>query len=95
MLAFYLAAPEVENGRRALNVKHGMRRAMKGDYYYYYHAQAVYGSGCRSKADEVSKAVLNELVKYVPLPGMRELNKMVVMDIYKTHQEGNYNERKK
>ena len=29
MLAFYLAAPEVENDRRALNVIHGMRRASK------------------------------------------------------------------
>jgi site-specific DNA recombinase len=29
MLAFYLAAPEVENARRALNVMHGMRRARK------------------------------------------------------------------
>ncbi|WP_198293523.1 recombinase family protein [Algoriphagus resistens] len=29
MLAFYLAAPEVENDRRALNVFHGMRRGLK------------------------------------------------------------------
>lgn len=29
MLAFYLAAPEVENDRRALNTFHGMRRAKK------------------------------------------------------------------
>ncbi len=29
MLAFYLAAPEVENDRRALNTLHGMRRATK------------------------------------------------------------------
>ena len=29
MLAFYLAAPEVENDRRSLNTIHGMRRAMK------------------------------------------------------------------
>lgn len=29
MLAFYLAAPEVENDRRALNVLNGMRRARK------------------------------------------------------------------
>lgn len=29
MLAFYLAAPEVENDRRALNVFHGQRRARK------------------------------------------------------------------
>ena len=33
MLAFYLAAPEVENDRRALNVIQGMRRAMKEGRY--------------------------------------------------------------
>jgi DNA invertase Pin-like site-specific DNA recombinase len=33
MLAFYLASPEVENDRRALNVKHGMRRASKEGRY--------------------------------------------------------------
>ncbi len=33
MLAFYLAAPEVENDRRALNTFHGMRRARKEGRY--------------------------------------------------------------
>ncbi|MGA9638966.1 recombinase family protein [Flavobacterium sp.] len=33
MLAFYLAAPEVENDRRALNTMHGMRRAKKEGRY--------------------------------------------------------------
>ena len=33
MLAIYLAAPEVENDRRALNVLHGMRRAKKEGRY--------------------------------------------------------------
>lgn len=33
MLAFYLAAPEVENDRRALNVFYGMRRARKEGRY--------------------------------------------------------------
>ncbi len=33
MLAFYLAAPEVENDRRALNVMSGMRRAQKEGRY--------------------------------------------------------------
>jgi hypothetical protein len=31
MLTFYLAAPEVENARRALNVCNGMRRTKKED----------------------------------------------------------------
>ena len=33
MLAFYLASPEVENDRRALNIFHGMRRARKEGRY--------------------------------------------------------------
>lgn len=33
MLAFYLAAPEVENDRRALNTFHGLRRAKKEGRY--------------------------------------------------------------
>ncbi|MBA5793492.1 recombinase family protein [Flavobacterium sp. xlx-214] len=33
MLAFYLASPEVENDRRALNIFHGMRRAKKEGRY--------------------------------------------------------------
>lgn len=33
MLAIYLAAPEVENDRRALNILHGMRRARKEGRY--------------------------------------------------------------
>lgn len=35
MLAFFLAAPEVENDRRALNVKDGMMRAMKEGRFVY------------------------------------------------------------
>ena len=48
MLAFYLAAPEVENDRRALNVFHGMRRAKKEGRYV---SQAPVGYANRSKED--------------------------------------------
>jgi site-specific DNA recombinase len=48
MLAFYLAAPEVENDRRALNVFHGMRRAKKEGRYM---SQAPIGYVNRSKED--------------------------------------------
>jgi site-specific DNA recombinase len=50
MLAFYLAAPEVENDRRALNVFYGMRRAKKEGRYV---ATAPYGY--INKADESGK----------------------------------------
>ncbi len=47
MLAFYLAAPEVENDRRALNVKHGMRRArIEGRW------MATAPIGYKNKSDE-------------------------------------------
>ena len=47
MLAFYLAAPEVENDRRALNVFHGMRRARKEGRY-----MGLAPLGYMNKADE-------------------------------------------
>lgn len=58
-------------------------RGRKGGFYYYYHAQHSYGCGCRYKADEVNKLIIEELVKFVPKPGMAELYKMVVIDVYK------------
>lgn len=69
-------------------------KGKKGGYYYYYHAQAVYGCGCRYKADEVNKTILSELVKFIPIPGMNELYKLIVMDVYKQHRGGTFNERK-
>ena len=48
MLAFYLAVPEVENDRRALNVFHGMRRAKKEGRYV---SQAPIGYANRSQED--------------------------------------------
>jgi|SRR5690554_6816463 len=47
MLAFYLAAPEVENDRRALNVFYGMRRAKKEGRY-----MGLAPVGYRNKIDE-------------------------------------------
>ncbi len=47
MLAFYLAAPEVENDRRALNVIHGMRRARKEGRY-----MGLAPIGYKNKTDE-------------------------------------------
>ena len=50
MLAFYLAAPEVENDRRALNVIHGMRRARKEGRY-----MGLAPIGYVNKTDEAGK----------------------------------------
>ena len=50
MLAFYLAAPEVENDRRALNVTHGMRRAKKEGRY-----MGLAPIGYANKTDETGR----------------------------------------
>ena len=50
MLAFYLAAPEVENDRRALNVFYGMRRAKKEGRY-----MGLAPTGYVNKTDEYGK----------------------------------------
>lgn len=48
MLAFYLAVPEVENDRRALNVKDGMHRARKEGRWM---GQAVFGYANKTRED--------------------------------------------
>lgn len=53
MLAFYLAAPEVENDRRALNVTAGMRRAKKEGRW-----MATAPKGYRNARDEQNRKVI-------------------------------------
>lgn len=57
MLAFYLAAPEVENDRRALNVKGGMRRANKEGRYM---GSAPYGYDNKTREDGSKYIAINE-----------------------------------
>src|SRR5258706_6174419 len=56
MLAFYLAAPEVENDRRALNVIHGMRRARKEGRY-----MGLAPIGYTNKTDEAGRKLIAPL----------------------------------
>ncbi|MBN8852766.1 MAG: hypothetical protein BGO55_03335 [Sphingobacteriales bacterium 50-39] len=53
MLAFYLAAPEVENDRRSLNTIAGMRRAMKDGRYV-----TVAPKGYKNTRNEVNKPII-------------------------------------
>lgn len=53
MLAFYLAAPEVENDRRSLNVTNGMRRAKKEGRWV-----ACAPKGYSNKRDEYNRPVI-------------------------------------
>ncbi|MEL1252221.1 recombinase family protein [Flavobacterium sp. DGU38] len=57
MLAFYLAAPEVENDRRALNTMHGMRRARKEGRYM---GTAPFGYVHKSTEDGKKYIAINE-----------------------------------
>ncbi|OYX82758.1 MAG: recombinase family protein [Flavobacteriales bacterium 32-34-25] len=57
MLAFYLAAPEVENDRRALNTMHGMRRAKKEGRYM---GIAPFGYMNKTKDDGRKFIMINE-----------------------------------
>lgn len=57
MLAFYLAAPEVENDRRALNTMHGMRRAKKEGRYM---GTAPYGYINKTQEDGKKYIMINE-----------------------------------
>ncbi len=66
----------------------------RSGYYYYYHAQAIYGCGCRYKADDLNQQIELELVKFVHLPGMSELYKGVILDIYKSYKSTVKDERK-
>ena len=79
MLAFYLAAPEVENDRRALNVIHGMRRARKEGRY-----MGLAPIGYTNKADESGR-------KYIaPKPPQAEILcwsfKQIAESVYNTEQ---------
>ena len=57
MLAFYLAAPEVENDRRSLNVFHGMRRAKKEGRYM---ATAPVGYSNYQSLDKKKSIIINK-----------------------------------
>lgn len=72
MLAFYLAAPEVENDRRALNVFHGMRRAKKEGRYV---SQAPVGYVNRLKEDGSKYIALKEPEASIMRWAFHELSK--------------------
>ena len=86
MLAFYLAAPEVENDRRALNTFHGMRRAKKEGRW-----MGLAPIGYKNKIDEsgrkyiAPRKVQSDIMKWV----FKELakNTFSTEQIWKTARE--------
>ncbi len=81
MLAIYLAAPEVENDRRALNVIAGMRKAMKEGR----HVNMA-PKGYRNSRDEYNNKIISpgkdaEVVSWVFQEVVREVHN--IMDIWR------------
>ena len=76
------------------NLTGSASRGKKGGYYYYYHSQASYGCGCRYKADDIHEGIVEELKKFMPLPGLNQLYKLVLLDVYKTFRGETHSERK-
>ncbi|WP_090473736.1 recombinase family protein [Mucilaginibacter sp. OK268] len=68
--------------------------ASKGrhQYYYYYHCIAVCGS--RYKAEVANDRFINELHNFIPKPGMAELFRLVVRDVYSQQLGSRSDERK-
>ncbi len=79
MLAFYLAAPEVENDRRALNVINGMRRAKKEGRY-----MGLAPIGYINKTDEAGRKyiAINEALASILRWSFEEIAK----GVYNTEQ---------
>jgi site-specific DNA recombinase len=64
----------------------------RNEYYYYYHCKSV--CGWRQKAEKVNAAFLNELKRFIPKPGMSELYREVISDLYKDDKRFEQEERK-
>ena len=56
--------------------------ASKGrtQYYYYYHCSTK--CGCRYKAQDVNEVFFNEIKRYAPKPGVDEVCKEIILDVY-------------
>lgn len=57
--------------------------ASKGrhSYYYYYHCTSICGT--RYKAEEANNGFVDDLKRFIPKPGVAELYRMVIQDIYR------------
>lgn len=61
--------------------------ASKGrkQYYYYYHCSSK--CGCRYKAEEVNEFFLDEIKRYAPIPGLADVCKEIILDVYQQEYE--------
>lgn len=52
----------------------------RNQYYYYYHCSSK--CGCRYKAEEVNEVFFDEIMRYAPKPGLDEVCKEIILDVY-------------
>jgi len=52
----------------------------RNHHYYYYHCSSA--CGCRYKAEDVNNAILKDLKKFVPKPGIDEICARTVNEMY-------------
>ncbi len=65
----------------------------RNQYYYYYHCLSV--CGWRLQAEKVNTAFVLELKKFIPRPGISELYKEVIIDLFKDDRSYQQEERKR
>ncbi|WP_423147342.1 recombinase family protein [Rubrolithibacter danxiaensis] len=65
---------------RCTRVLTGSASKGRNQYYYYYHCSSK--CGCRYKAEEVNEVFFNEIKRFAPKPGIAEVCKEVILDVY-------------
>ena len=68
--------------------------ASKGRHSYYYYYHCISSCGTRYKAPEMNDYFVSELQRYMPKPGVAELYKMIVKDVY-VQQNGSQSDGRK
>ena len=65
---------------RCTRVLTGSASKGRNQYYYYYHCSTK--CGCRYKAEEVNEVFFDEIKRFIPKPGIAEVCKEVILDVY-------------
>ena len=80
------------NCSKCSRVLTGSASKERNGYYYYYHCSST--CGIRYNAKTVNMDFVRELRKYIPKPGMAEVFKEVVCDLYKDGRQLELGEKK-
>lgn len=64
----------------------------RNGYYSYYHCTS--SCGWRHKAETINKSFVEEIRKYIPIKGMLELYRQVILDVYNNQRNGEKSAKK-